>query len=425
MSMNHPAELDAKSIVTLFQTDLLEESLPDDCYDRMSGLVSKGPQQEAVSMPEAMYLKLDAMADAGGRYVRVPMTKDFVEEPQLGSDADQRLHEEDHVTKSFQMEYTDVSHASSNQAFGVLARDKIPYKLFESRVPKMGRYFKQYFGKMRRQATYEGQSENLLEAPHFNHPRIAKNWFIPNLDDDLQPAYNTVYSNHADRVGDALSTAGITSAAAWSLVHEQRLEEWCFNNLSPLELPDGKQGFIHVLPSPQCRWIKHPTNTAVMGGVFRDVAQFNDDEKFHYPDAIGMIGRMVIVEDLRYPTLTIGGSVSGSGSGSGGSGYTLTFKYRGQGRADDGSSDPRDKSATARQMGAVYGRGALCEWMPEGFHWEWNYEMYDKFFGSGVFMSVGIKAVEFDVTGGDATSLQVDGYAVTPYAAPPTSISGS
>lgn len=418
MSINHPAELDANLIMTMFQSDLLDETLPQDCYERFSGNVALPSGQEPATMPEAMYLKLDAQADNGARYVKVPMTKDFTEDPQLGSDADQRLHEEDHLTKSFQMEYTDVSHASSNQAFGVLARDKIPYKLFESRVPKMGRYFKQYFGKMRRQATYECQSENLLEAPHFNSAKLAKNWFVPNIDDEDQPAYDTVYSDFADKIGDALTTAGVGTDAAWSHVYEQRLEEWAFDHLTPLELPDGKQGFIHVLPSPQCRWLKHPTNTAVMGHNWRGVADFSQDEKFHYPDAIGMLGRIVIIEDQRYPTLTLGGSASGDNRVGGG--WTLTFQYRGMGLADDGSSDPRDKTASARQMGALYGKGALCEWMPEGFHWEWDYEMYDKYFGSGVFLSIGIKAVEFDVSSGaDATSLQVQGYVVTPFARPP------
>lgn len=416
MSINHPTELSADLIMTMFQNDLMDESLPLDCYERMSGNISLPSGQEPASLPEAMYLKLDAKADNGSRYVKVPMTKEFSGEPQLGSDADQRLHEEDHEVKSFQMEYTDISHASSNQAFGVLARDKIPYKLFESRVPKMGRFFKQYFGKMRRQATYECQSENLLEAPIFNDPKLAKNWFVPNIDDEDQPDYDMIYSDAVDKLGDALTLAGTTSAAAWGHVYEQRLEEWCFDNLTPIDLPDGKQGFIHVLPSPQVRWLKHPTNTQVMGGLWRDVANFSSDEKFHYPDSVGMVGRMVIVEDMRYPTLTLGGSASGSANGNG---WTVEIKYRGQGNADNGSSDPRDKSATARQLGAVYGKGALCEWMPENFHWEFDFEQYDKFFGTGVFLSVGIKAVEYDTDSPSNVSKQVQGYVCTPFARPP------
>jgi hypothetical protein len=157
-----------------------------------------------------------------------------------------------------------------------------------------------------------------------------------------------------------------------------------------------------------------------MGGVWRDVAYFDKDVKMHFPGLIGQLGGLRIVEDQRYPTLTLGGSASNSDYLTDSEAdYTLTAQYRGMGRADDGSSDPRDKSASARQCGFLLGQAALCEWMPEGFHWEWEYEQYDKFFGSGIFCSVGIKQPIFDVTGGDATTVQQDGSIVLPFAMPP------
>jgi hypothetical protein len=97
----------------------------------------------------------------------------------------------------------------------------------------------------------------------------------------------------------------------------------------------------------------------------------------------------------------------------------MTAQYRGMGRADDGSSDPRDKTTSARLVGFLLGKACLCEWMPEGFHWEWEYEQYDKYFGSGIFMSVGIKNPMFDLTGGDATNVQQDNSIVLPFAYPP------
>jgi hypothetical protein len=420
MSINHPAELDTALQITLFQTDLQEESLPDDCYDRLSGPVAYASGAAAPDMPEAMYLKLDAEADNGARYVKVPMTKDFSQEPNLGSDADPRLHEEDHELKYFTAHYTDASHVSSNQAYGVISHDKVPYKIFESRVWKEARYWKQYYGKMRRQATYECKSENLLLAPHYEAAEIAVNWFVPNIDDSDQPGWDADPGDHVDDLGISLTLAGTGTDAAWSHVYEQRLEEWAFDNLSPLDMPDGKQGFIHVMPSPQCRWLKHPTNTAVMGGVWRDYAFFSDEMKFLYPSAIGMIGRIVVVEDQRYPTLTLGGTASTSTGARGtAGGYTCTIKYRGMGRADDGSSDPRDKTSTAYQLGALYGNRSLCEWNHEKFHWEWEYEMYDKFYGAGVFLGVGIEAVRYNKTSSDSTTMQCDGYVCTPFAHPP------
>jgi len=57
--------------------------------------------------------------------------------------------------------------------------------------------------------------------------------------------------------------------------------------------------------------------------------------------------------------------------------------------------------------------------MPENFHWEWEYEMYDKYFGSGIFCSVGIKQPVFNVTDGNYSNVQQDSSIVLPFAPPP------
>jgi hypothetical protein len=59
------------------------------------------------------------------------------------------------------------------------------------------------------------------------------------------------------------------------------------------------------------------------------------------------------------------------------------------------------------------------EWMPEDFHWEYDYEMYDKFFGSGIFCGVGIKMPIHDVTGGDSNTEQQNSSIVVPFSQPP------
>jgi hypothetical protein len=57
--------------------------------------------------------------------------------------------------------------------------------------------------------------------------------------------------------------------------------------------------------------------------------------------------------------------------------------------------------------------------MPEGFHWEWEYEQYDKFFGSGVFCSVGIKQPIYTISNAQNQNIQQDGSIILPFAQPP------
>lgn len=420
MAINRPATLDPQLQITIFLTDLKTEALPQDIFDKLSADFVYSTGEDPPALPNAIYMKLDAKADEG-RYVKVPMVKDLSGAPTLGSTGDQRLNEEDITTKYFRMEYTDVSHATTNQAYGILARDKFPYKLFEQRVPMLGRYFKQYFGKMRRQALLELQSENLETAPHFLTPGFSPNWYVPGINDSQQPSYNVVAATWEANIAAALNTAGTGTSACANVRYFQKLEEWAstvmFIRRISMEQLDGGDGYVIILPTPQATWMKNHTNSGTMGPIWRDAMgkDFSDSVRFMYPGFLGKLGCLYFWEDPRYPTITVGGTATGSPTYG-----SLTAQYYGMGNADDGSSDPRDKTANARQIGWLLGQGALMEWMPEGFHWEWEYEQYDKYFGSGAFCSVGIKQVGFNVgTGADATTLQQQGSIVLPFAAPP------
>ena len=422
MSINHPTTIDSALLITTWLTDLKREYLPNDIFDHLSSEYINATSEEPAALPNAIYLKLKSEADSG-RYTRVAMVKDLSAAPTIGANGDQRLNEEEITTKHFRMEYTDLSHATTNQAYGIYARDKFDYKIFEYRVPGLAKYFKQYFGKMRRQALLELQSENLEDAPHFNASSFSSNWYVPNRTNAQQPQYVTNAADWVDTIVAALVAAGTGVNACVSVLYLQRLEEWARNEafITPIEFEDGGDGYVVVLPTPQCRWLKHAVQAGNLGTIWRDAQAFSKEIRFMYPGLIGQIGGLRIVEDQRYPTLSLAGSASNSDSYliDNGADYTLTAHYYAMGRADDGSSDPRDKTANARQVGFLLGQAALCEWMPEGFHWEWKYEQYDKFFGSGIFCSVGIKQPVFDVTDNDATTLQQDGSIVLPFAAPP------
>lgn len=422
MPINHPSTLDAELQIEVYLTDMRREYLPNDIFDNLSSEYINATAEEPASLPNSIYLKLQSEADKG-RTCKVAMIKDLSGAPTIGAQGDQRTNEEDLTTKWFRMEYTDLSHATTNQAYGVYARDKAPYKVFEYRVEGLAKYFKQYFGKMRRQALLEIQSENLEEAPHFNPAGLSPNWFVPNRSFSQQPNYVSNVNDWTDIVAATLHAAGTGVNACASLNYFIKLEEWARTEafIVPIEFEDGGDGYVVTLPTPQVSWLLHLIQNGNVGSLWRDAANMSKDVTKNYPNMIGQFRGLRFVADQRYPTITMGGSASNSTSYTSDSGedYTITCQYRGMGRADDGSSDPRDKTATARQVGYLLGQAALCEWMPENFHWEWEYEQYDKYFGSGIFCSVGIKQVIFDETDGDSTTLQQDGSIVLPFAAPP------
>jgi hypothetical protein len=422
MAINTPADIDPALMIELYLTDLQRESLPEEIFDRFSETIQPAGDNP-VSIPEAVYLRLDAEA-TGARTAKIPLIKELSGNPNIGANSSPLGNEEDWIVKHFTARYTDISHATTNQKYGIKHIDRAPYQIQQYRNIGLGKFFKQYFGKMQRQTLTECMSENLKEDPHFLDDVWSPHWYVPNVVDARQPQFDMDNNNHTDNIVEALLLAGTGGYAAGTVVYFQRLEVWAREvaMIVPLENEEG-QYYIVVIPTPTARWMKNPaTGFGVLGDLYRAFDGYSERQKFLYPGSIGKIGNLVIYEDPRYPTLLPSGSGSfpGSCEESGCPGHrTMTVAYRGQGNADDGSSDPRDTSANSRMLGWLMGKGAILEWMPEGFHWEYEYEAYDKFYGTGVFCSVGMMMPIYNISNGITENVQQNSSICLPFARPP------
>jgi hypothetical protein len=397
-------------LVREYLRDLNEEALPNDIFEAQSAPVVYAGGKKPITLPEAGYIKLDAAAQ-DARDIMIPMIKDFSGDLGEGGLTDPRGTEEDMVLKSFKMQCNDIWHTHTNEAYGLLARDRNLYKLIEAGPKLEGRYFKSAIGRARRQMLTEGQSSNLLEYPHFNSAMLNPNWFLPGVDDVDQPHYSMTHQNHVDNIVHALNHAGTGVNAAASIHFLQRLQEWAFANLNPYEDGEG-QYFIVVLPSPQVTWLKHNSNERALGQYYRNPDSNGNKMSFRFPGFVDKVDKLVICEDGIYPTITISGTPSRSDGTHDG---TMTIQYRGM-----GSSDPRDFSAGARQVGWILGKSYGCEWFPEKLHWEYDYKWYDRKYGSGLFGVFGAKLVCFNEYGSRVSStMQHDGSACLAFARPP------
>ncbi len=418
MALNQVNNLDPELLIQIFETDVKNEACPADVFDYYSSLypVSEDPPP----IPDSIFLKLQAEANKA-HFVTVPMIKELAQEPTEGSTNQQLGNEERQQEKRFHMHYTDQSHAVAGQEYGIVARDAIPYGKFEQIGPQLGRYFKQLDGRMKRQATLEGISYNLIQNPTNLNTLFNTNMFLAGMQNTPQPQYTGNATTWTQTIAQALAVAGTAQRASnetspfLSITFLLQLQEWASEFIEPIDM-GGKEGYICLIPSPQCTWFRNPANLRSLGDLWTSYSAIPDAEKMFFPDLIGDVGKLRIIEDNRYPTLTVGGT---------GDHMTLTPRYRGMGRQGV-LSDPRDKTRTSRQVGALYGRGGLCEWMPEPFHYEFHMDNYGKIYGKGLFRSVGMKRVEFDYSTGTAVAgapnagtLQNDGCISLLFAAPP------
>jgi len=406
MAVNTPSNLDTELLITTWETEVRMRSLPADVFDFNSSEAVYSTERDQVTIPNDIYINLKAPI-TGSREVVCPIVLPLEGDPTLGVTGDQRTREEKIRTRHARFYYNDVSHAVSGQSYGMLAIDKLPYELYEKIGPLLTVYFKEQYGLHRRQALLERFGENIYADTHNVTPEINTNVYVAGLTNAQQPVYTGAAASWANAVGAALVAAGTGTNATARIRYLQRLEEWSATEkfIEPLTV-EGNERYVFLCPSNQATWLKDAQNVGQLGNAFTEYSGLTEYEKMNFPGILGRVGRIYIVEDNRYPTLTIGGSAGG---------YTLTAGYFRM-----GLNDQRDKTATGRDVGFLLGRGALCEWKAEDLHYEYERENYDKIYGKGLFGSWGIQRVEYDTSENpDATTRTQYGSIVCIFAKPP------
>jgi hypothetical protein len=187
-------------------------------------------------------------------------------------------------------------------------------------------------------------------------------------------------------ISAGLVAAGVGAQASATVRFIQMAElDASYNKIIEPVSVNGKETYIVLLPPDQARFLKDPVLAGNLGNAWQRYAALPEGEEMHFPGVIGRIGRCLICEDPRHPTLTLTGTAGA---------YTLTPQYRLAGR--DPWSDPRDKTLTARQVGYLLGKGAVTKRVMEDYHWEYEYEQYKKFGGKGIFGTMGWSMVQWD-----------------------------
>ena len=415
--INYTQPLAPELQIRVYETQLKMENIQADVFTlRSADMVFSG--EDRVEIPDAIFVNLTAEA-AKARTVRMPLLKALSGAPTIGSAMDQRGREEDIDVKWADFYYNDWSHAVSGQEYGILAKDKEPYQIFQKITSLLALYDKETEGKYCRQALLERYSENLAVAPLFLTMELTPNVFIAGLSNQQQPLYNVSGSTRqtwVNAVAGAVATAETVANAAIGVPYLQRLEEWASTGIGGALCEQisvgGKDTYVVTVPSNQMTWLKHPTNPTSLGIMFRDYAALSTED-LKFPGAFGRVGKLLLCEDQRWPTLTPGGT---------GDARTLTARYKNPGRGVD--SDPRDMTIAGRDVGFLLAKGAVVKWMKEPYHFEHDYLQYDKYYGKGNFCSHGFQQVQYDYgtsTRADETTRQMDGSIALIMAKPPQS----
>jgi hypothetical protein len=400
--------------IKAYNTKLRTESVLNDVYDKLSE--SLDYSEKGAVVPDAIFLKLEK-APTGAHSITVPLLMRLQGAPTYGTST-LVGNEESLRLKHMTVYYNLIRKAVATETYGVNYQDVSAYDLYGQVGPMMTDYFAELRGRRIREASMLTLSEELTQAPISLKHLFNQNIFIPNVllggmpvgdTRDLSEATGTWPNNGAESDSSGSQVAHIcaklcTATITWtkpeycnlSVSALLALDHYCKYTvkLEPIMI-GGQTTLIFCLPADQLTNLLNPTNsTTNIGNIWKNVMALREIEQY-IPGAYCRVKNLLLVEDSRYPTLTVGGYAATPT-------YTLT-----PGFMQPGNDDGRNTSAFANatnlvfEVGFVYGKGALCEWITQPLKYATEAYDYEMVKGKGAYQCAGIQLVRYNV---DATS---------------------
>jgi hypothetical protein len=313
-----------------------------------------------------VFMTVDSAGNGGlGQSSRVAMRLPLQEAPQMGT-AETILGNEE----GFRLLYTDAYYNEVKKGvktwnWGYNFNDTAYLNVNNAVDPAISEFMAELRDLRIHQALCLRRSEELTKTPTSLTQTVNPNIIVPNLDDASFPAWDkdapTVTEGAVDSLGyySARTYSGSTTyaelvAAAILAGSGTGATSKCKFNVDTIFMSeeynrqvimgeqvmvDGQWTTIILVPSRVKAWMLNPNNAGSLGEYMKSVADYKDPNRPMIPYEFGRVGSLLFVEDMRAPTLTIGGA---AGS------YTLKFGF-----VCPGNNDDRNNSAWSNSSGST------------------------------------------------------------------------
>ena len=421
-------------IPQLFNKQLAEESVLGSIYDKLSGMATV-TGDKSVEMPySSILMKVEtSLGGSTPQKIQIGMEQPLQNCPRLGTEQALLGNEENVRMKQMTVYYNEIKHAMKYFGWGYYSNEQEFYGQLKRVTPKLINYFAELRDQRIQEAILMTYEEALVVAPHTSNAQMFNpNWFVPNTAVCNQPSYDsTALSKSVDGtcptsdtwtgdfvevLGDALYAAtNDTANPEYCMLMVEGLlglEQWLAQTVKmPKVKVGGKELWVYAMPSSHAKVFKNPFQTGSGGALF---TQGLPTEVLNYPGVIGAFGNLLIVENERFPTLTLGGA-DGFWS------LQAGFMYPGNndGRNTDCFSNTSGSLNYVFDVGYVLGKDALIEWIanPLKMNLKETTE-YEQIVGQAAYTCAGIQLVKYDNDTKSDTTYYCNGSAIVPVAAP-------
>ena len=427
----------ALSPISFLQRQAVEESVLGSVWDKLSGMTTAeyaSGQVKVEDVPEnSILLKLDTTLQGKiPSQIRMSFQNAYNECERGGTNENMLGYEEDTRWKFLTCYYNEIKKSFKFWGWGKFANEHDFYDALKKKNQRIINWWAENHDRRIQQAILQ-RYEQVLTKPdvsvsqHFN-----PNWFIPNTAVCAQPSYDhddltvtdegdcpysdTFQGDFVELLGDALYAATNNGAnpeyCQTNVECLIALDYYCRQTLRmPTVKVGGKNVRVCVLPSSMCAVLVNPFQAGMLGAIYKSGLP---DQLQQLPGVVGMVRSLLIIENDRYPTLTLAGSNN-----------AWTFQ---PGYMHCGNNDGRNTACFSNtsgdlnyafHVGYVLGPNAVVEWVAKTLDYGLK-EMteYEKIVGIGSKTEAGIQLAVFDNDTKTDTSYYHNASCIVPIAAP-------
>lgn len=372
-----PAALDPNSARVGYDKMLRKRSIPEDIYTALSGMFKA--QTESRSIPSAIYMTVEAEALRGSNSAVVTMKKPLSTAGVFGNTV-AIGNEELPLTKSFRVYRNNCRKVISTPGYGARKLDADYLRLYPEHIADLATWNKEQEGLEIRSAFLQTWGYSLTFGDTAGI--CAQNWnpniFVCGLPlRSCSPVYSRNVATYTTNIVNTITAAGGGSILP---TVNQTLNQPNLSNLSnfalerritPLSIPGlpGGKGYVLTISERQAAYISDPTWSQRNMGSLIQRTQLPKPTA-DWPGVIGAYKDLLLVLDVRQPTLIPTGSTSPFG---------LQAGYLWPGDIDQRYRDDRDVCDTAY----LHGADSIFKWEPEKLHHITQEDDYAKVIGHG------------------------------------------
>lgn len=357
------------------------ESVPDSVFvDLGADVVYSGRK---IMVPDACVMRVSS--EKGARTQVMPLENPLTGPGRGGTGEDQQGYERTTTLEYMKIYYNEYSQGVVGEKWGMNYNDLEVFNFYAGEQPRLSRWFKEDEDKQYHEALLERYSWPLEKTGTALTQNYNPNWFIANTEFGSQPTYSNTAATFRGNLNTAFAAAdtgtnGIN--ANIDLDYLLALAYYAEKNkrIKPVTI-GGQSSYLVLLPSTQYHKLLQ-VNNGQLGSVWQNVSALSDEEQ-KFPGIVGRVMNLVIVKDLRYPTITCTNSYGDT---------THVVEY-----VEPGNDDARntavynDASNASWDIGFLLGQAAIVDWTVTPLHFEMEQTEYGKRYGKAAFTERGIQ----------------------------------